>query len=37
MYMFVKEAGDQTGPLLVFIHGGGVSGWMWNQQLDYFN
>lgn len=35
--MFVKEAGKRTGPLLVFLHGGGVSGWMWNQQLEYFN
>ncbi|WP_082881325.1 alpha/beta fold hydrolase [Lederbergia galactosidilytica] len=35
--MFIKEAGGKTGSLLVFLHGGGVSGWMWNQQLEYFN
>ncbi|MCY7864053.1 hypothetical protein MOB78_02765 [Bacillus spizizenii] len=21
---------------MVFIHGGGVSGWMWEQQISYF-
>ncbi|WP_238544688.1 alpha/beta fold hydrolase [Geomicrobium sp. JCM 19037] len=23
-------------PLLVFLHGGGVSGWMWQEQVEYF-
>lgn len=23
-------------PLMVFIHGGGVSGWMWDKQVDFF-
>lgn len=30
------ECGDTSGPLIVFIHGGGVSGWMWKKQLEYF-
>jgi len=29
--------GNKNGPSIVFIHGGGVSGWMWKKQLEYFN
>ncbi len=28
--------GDMDKPLLVFLHGGGVSGWMWDEQVEYF-
>ncbi|PID21356.1 hypothetical protein CSV61_08975 [Sporosarcina sp. P3] len=28
--------GDRKQPLLVFLHGGGVSSWMWNEQVKYF-
>ncbi len=31
------EHGDRTAPLLLFLHGGGVSGWMWGKQVQYFN
>lgn len=34
--MYVKELGKVDAPLLVFIHGGGVSGWMWDKQVDFF-
>ncbi|MBD8005054.1 alpha/beta fold hydrolase [Bacillus norwichensis] len=37
MTLYYEEHGDTEGPLIVFLHGGGVSGWMWNQQLEYFN
>lgn len=30
------EHGNLEGPLLVFLHGGGVGGWMWEKQVDYF-
>lgn len=30
------ESGNHEGPLMVFIHGGGVSGWMWQAQVVYF-
>lgn len=30
------EFGDKNGPLLVFLHAGGVSGWMWEEQVRYF-
>lgn len=29
--------GDADKPLLVFLHGGGVSSWMWDGQVKYFN
>lgn len=29
--------GDADKPLLVFLHGGGVSSWMWREQIKYFN
>ncbi|KLU59847.1 carboxylesterase YbfK [Peptococcaceae bacterium CEB3] len=35
--MYFEEMGDRTRPTLVFIHGGGISGWMWRQQVEYFS
>jgi pimeloyl-ACP methyl ester carboxylesterase len=32
-----QEYGDVNAPLIVFIHGGGVSGWMWDKQVNYFS
>lgn len=35
--LYIKEAGNNKAErLIVFLHGGGVSGWMWNHQVDYF-
>ena len=31
-----KEYGNKHAPLMVFLHGGGVSGWMWDTQIGYF-
>ena len=36
MSLHYKEYGDTNALLLVFIHGGGVSGWMWDRQIDHF-
>ena len=36
MDLFVKETGKENEESIVFIHGGGFSGWMWNKQLDQF-
>lgn len=30
------EYGTKSGPLLVFLHGGGIGGWMWEKQVEYF-
>ncbi len=37
MKLFYKEKGNLDAPLLVFLHGGGVSSWMWDKQVQYFS
>lgn len=32
-----REFGVENSTLMVFIHGGGVSGWMWDKQIEYFS
>ncbi len=32
-----KESGNTEASLIVFLHGGGVSSWMWEKQIEYFN
>lgn len=32
-----QEYGDKNAPLIVFLHGGGVSSWMWDKQIQYFS
>lgn len=36
MSLFYEEYGPSTAPTIVFLHGGGVSGWMWRPQIDHF-
>lgn len=36
MSLFFKETGNKQGKIIVFIHGGGISGWMWEKQLEHF-
>ncbi|ARW07822.1 alpha/beta fold hydrolase [Bacillus atrophaeus] len=36
MSIHVKEYGDKSASLMVFIHGGGVSGWMREKQISHF-
>ncbi|MCE5173382.1 alpha/beta hydrolase [Paenibacillus profundus] len=35
MGLYVKESGNKNAPILVFLHGGGVSGWMWEKQVQF--
>ncbi len=35
--MQYKEYGNLHKPLIVLIHGGGVGGWMWDKQVQYFS
>jgi len=34
--MHVRSEGPEGAPVLLFLHGGGVAGWMWDQQLARF-
>lgn len=36
MSVYFKETGNKSAKTIVFIHGGGISGWMWDKELDYF-
>jgi pimeloyl-ACP methyl ester carboxylesterase len=31
-----QEYGDTSASLMLFLHGGGVSSWMWDKQVQYF-
>ncbi len=35
--LYYREYGDKTAPLMVFLHGGGVSSWMWERQIQFFH
>ncbi|WP_170938968.1 MULTISPECIES: alpha/beta hydrolase [unclassified Lysinibacillus] len=37
MVMHYKEYGNLHKPLILLIHGGGVGGWMWDKQVQYFS
>jgi pimeloyl-ACP methyl ester carboxylesterase len=34
MSLYLHETGPFSAPAVVFLHGGGVSGWMWQPQLE---
>ncbi|WP_054710104.1 alpha/beta hydrolase [Bacillus sp. JCM 19041] len=34
--IYINESGNKAGPLILFLHGGGVSSWMWKKQLAHF-
>lgn len=34
MGLYIQEFGSDTAPTIVFLHGGGVSGWMWQSQIE---
>lgn len=36
MAVYVEETGDKNAETIVFIHGGGVAGWMWKMQRQAF-
>ncbi len=35
--MIYKEYGASNPEMLVFLHGGGVGGWMWDKQVEHFS
>lgn len=36
MSLYIKEMDNNDAPIIIFLHGGGVSGWMWDKQAKYF-
>ena len=34
--LYYKAYGHENGPAIVFLHGGGVGGWMWKSVIHYF-
>jgi len=36
MELQYTASGNPQGPLFVFLHGGGVASWMWEEQVAYF-
>ncbi|MGE7093192.1 alpha/beta fold hydrolase [Lysinibacillus sp. NPDC048646] len=37
MALYYQEHGDKNASMMIlFLHGGGVSGWMWDKQIQYF-
>lgn len=37
LVLHYQEYGNKSAPtMMVFLHGAGVSGWMWDKQVDYF-
>lgn len=34
MSLYFQEYGSNSAPTIVFLHGGGVSGWMWQPQVE---
>ena len=34
MTLYIQEAGPADSPTIVFLHGAGVAGWMWQPQVD---
>ncbi len=34
--LYYEEFGRSDAPTLVFLHGGGVAGWMWRSQVTFF-
>ncbi|API94168.1 alpha/beta hydrolase [Virgibacillus pantothenticus] len=37
MTLYYRETGNKDGSMMFFIHGGGVSSWMWEKQMQYFS
>ncbi len=37
MSLYIKETGENNDETIVFLHGDGIAGWMWDEQLKAFN
>lgn len=37
MALYIQETGSANAPTIVFLHGGGGAGWMWQPQVEQLN
>lgn len=37
MELYLQEKGKDKDEIILFLHGKGLAGWMWNKQIDDFN
>lgn len=37
MDLYIKETGQENNETIIFLHGGGISGWMWDKQIEAFS
>lgn len=36
MDLYIKETGKNNDETIIFLHGGGIAGWMWDKQVESF-
>ncbi len=36
MNLYLKQTGQNNDKTIIFLHGGGIAGWMWDKQLEAF-
>jgi len=34
--LYISEIGKENNQTIIFLHGGGVSSWMWEKQIEFF-
>ena len=37
MSLYIKETGKNKDETIIFLHGDGIAGWMWDEQLRAFS
>lgn len=37
MGLYIKETGKNNGETMIFLHGEGIAGWMWDKQVEAFS
>jgi hypothetical protein len=37
MDLYFKETGKNNDETIIFLHGGGIAGWMWDKQVESFH
>ena len=37
MSLYIKETGKNSDETILFLHGDGIAGWMWDKQIESFS